>query len=345
MKFFQDAVEVAFTGLKHTFTVSSVFCEFSIGGRDYSIKWYGVIIAFGFILAALYGGRRAYTWHMDIGKMLDILFFGTIGGVLGARIYYVIFRWEYYSVHLSEIFKVWHGGLAIYGGVIGGLIAAFITSKVIKLNFMNLLDLAGMSFLIGQGIGRWGNYANQEAFGVNTDSPFGMISAKTTRYILEHQSELPGVDPFKPVHPTFLYESVWCLLGFLVLYLIFKKGRRFSGEIFLSYLIWYGAERAVVEGLRTDSLYFAGTDIRVSQALAAVGAVAAFAALIILEIKFRKNPKPVEGQDYYIEPEPFFKFEKKRAKGAPGEKIPITDKFKDETEKTDGNDSGRISDK
>ncbi len=313
MKFFQDAVDVTFAGIDKTFTVSSVFCEFSLGGHEFSVKWYGVIIAFGFTLAVLFGGRMAYKWKMDLNKMIDILIYGTLGGIVGARLYYCIFKWDYYSGHLIEIFKIWNGGLAIYGGLIGGAIAAFITAKIIKLNFLNLLDLAGMSFLIGQGIGRWGNYANQEAFGGNTNGSVGMMSSKVTEYIIRNQAELPGVDPYAPVHPTFFYESVWCILGFFLLFLICKKFRKFSGQIFLCYGIWYGIGRMIIEGMRTDSLYIGGTGIRVSQLLSFVLVAVCAVLNIIFIIKYTKNPKPIEGVDYYIEPVPFFKSSKKKA--------------------------------
>lgn len=313
MKFFQDAVDVTFAGIDHVFTVSSVFCEFTVGGHEFSIKWYGVIIAFGFVLAALFGGRMAYVWKMDLNKMVDVLIYGTIGGIIGARLYYCIFQWDYYGSNLLDIFKIWEGGLAIYGGIIGGLIAAFITCKVEKLNFLNLLDLAGMSLLIGQGIGRWGNYANQEAFGCNTDGSYGMMSEKVSSYIINHQSSLPDVDPYTPVHPTFFYEFVWCMIGFVLLYIMCKKFRKFSGQIILGYGIWYGAGRTVIEGLRTDSLYIGSTDIRVSQLLSAVAAVVCAVLMVVFLIKYTKHPKPIEGIDFYVEPVPFFKSNRKKA--------------------------------
>ncbi len=296
MQFFTDYTAVRFTGIDHIFDVYSTFCEFSLFGKDFSIKFYGVIIAFGFLLAVLFGGRMAYKWKLDLNKMLDILLFGTIGGILGARLYYVLFEWEYYRVHLAEIPQIWHGGLAIYGGLIGGILAAYFTCRHNGLNFLKLLDLAGMSFLIGQGIGRWGNYANQEAFGTNTEGFLGMSSAKVTDYIYAHESEFLAkgitMDPSLPVHPTFLYESIWCIFSFFVLYLICKKAYKFSGQLILCYGILYGAERAVVEGLRTDSLYIGSTSLRVSQVLSLVLALACLAILIIKLVQLKKNPVP-----------------------------------------------------
>ncbi len=302
-----EATLVYFTCFKNAIRVNDVLASFTLPfiGTQVTIRWYGAIIAFGFLLAVLFGGRTAYKWKMNLDKMVDVLIYGTFGGIIGARLYYVIFHWDYYADNLSDIIKIWNGGLAIYGGLIGGLIAAYITCRVNKLNFFNLLDCAGMSFLIGQGIGRWGNFANQEAFGTNTTLPWGMMSAKTTDYLEGVVNSLADegitVDPYAPVHPTFLYESLWCLLGFALLYLICKKYRRFSGQLFLTYGVWYGAGRAVFEGLRTDSLYITGTHIRVSQLLSMLIVAACLVALTVLLRKYKKNPKPIEGVDFFPE--------------------------------------------
>lgn len=240
--------------------------------------------------------------------MVDVLIYGTVFAIIGARLYYVFSRWDYYNENLSEIPKIWEGGLAIYGGIIGGLIAAYIVCKVRKLNYWNLLDMATISLLIGQGIGRWGNFTNQEAFGVNTDLPWGMWSEKIADDIIRSQAEYAekgfSVDPTLPVHPTFLYESIWCLLGVLVLYIICRKARKFSGQIALCYGVWYGLERTFVEGLRTDSLYIGDTTIRVSQALSAALVVVCALLLVVLLIKYTKHPKPIEGVDYFPDDKP-----------------------------------------
>ena len=322
IEWFADFARVTFGGINNVFDVSSVFCEFNIGGQLYSIKWYGVIIAFGLVLAALFGGRIAYTWKMDLSKMVDVLIYGMFGGIICARAYYVIFEWDYYSVHPAEIFQIWRGGLAIYGGIIGGLIAAFITCKLEKLNFYNLLDCAGMSLLIGQGIGRWGNYANQEAFGVFTNGNYGMMSDKVISYIeahpelygLEGVSDIPGYIEENNlfVHPTFFYEFAWCMLGVLVLYIITRKFRKFSGQTFLCYGIWYGLERAVVEGLRTDSLYIGNTGLRVSQVLSVLIVVVCLVVLVVKLIKIRKKPVLIEGVDYFPADEKQVKKTKKK---------------------------------
>lgn len=299
-----DTVLVKFAGIAQEFEVSSVL---DLGFAQ--VRWYGAIIAFGFLLAVLFGGRTAYVWEINLDKMIDVLLFGTVGAIVGARGYYVAFKWDYYSLHLSEIPKIWEGGLAIYGGIIGGLLAAFIVCKKEKINIYNLLDMVGPSLLIGQGIGRWGNYANQEAFGGFTSGNFGMMSDKVVDYIQRHPASfgLEGVSDIPSyiaendlyVHPTFFYESVWCILGFFVLYIIMKKYRKFSGQLFLTYGVWYGLERMIVEGMRTDSLFIGNTGIRVSQALSFAIVFVCGILLIIKLIKYTKNPQPIEGVDVF----------------------------------------------
>lgn len=301
-----DYTVVYFTGIDRGFSIPAVLADFNLFGLNIEIRFYGAIIAFGFLLAVLFGGRMAYKWKMSLDKMVDVLIYGTIFAIIGARLYYVFSKWDYYSAHLSEIPQIWEGGLAIYGGIIGGLVAAYFVCRIRKLNYWNLLDMATMSLLIGQGIGRWGNFTNQEAFGVNTDLPWGMWSEKIANDIIRSQSEYKGftVDPNLPVHPTFLYESIWCLLGVLVLYIICCKARKFSGQIALCYGIWYGLERTFVEGLRTDSLYIADTTIRVSQALSAGLVVICAILLTALLVKYTKHPKPIEGVDYFLDEKP-----------------------------------------
>ncbi len=295
MRWLSGYTEVLFPGLGWEFDVYDTLVEIPFGDNTISIKFYGVIIAFGFTLAVLFGGRKAYVWKMSIDKMLDVLIWGTIGGIVGARAYYVIFEWDYFKNHLDEIVQIWNGGLAIYGGIIGGILAAYIVCKKVDLSFLKLLDLAGMSLLIGQGIGRWGNYTNQEAFGTNTTLPWGMTSDKVVAYINSHQAEFAqnGIEmnPDLPVHPTFLYESLWCLLGFVILYIVCQKFRKFDGQLFLGYGIIYGLERAVVEGLRTDSLYIGDTNLRVSQVLSMAIAAVCIVLTIYNFVKLNKAKK------------------------------------------------------
>ena len=238
--------------------------------------------------------------------MTDVLICGTIFGIVCARAYYVIFEWDYFSAHPSEIIQIWNGGIAIYGGIIGAIIGAAIGCKIGKIDFYNLLDMGALGLLIGQGIGRWGNFFNQEAFGMNTDTAlFRMWSEKIRDNIIANQGTLAekglSVDPNTAVQPTFLYESVWCIALFLILHFFVIKRRKFKGEAFLLYGIGYGLERAVVEGMRTDSLYFLGTTVRVSQVLSAI-VVAAFTVwLIAMFVRLKKGTLP---RRYQINPAP-----------------------------------------
>ena len=301
MRFLSDYCEVHFPALGWSLDVYENFLEIPFGGDTITIKFYGVIIAFGFILAALFGGRKAYVWKMSLDSMVDVLIYGIIGAVVGARLYYVIFQWDAYKDNLLSIFKIWEGGLAIYGGIIGGLITAYFVAKKTKLPFLKLLDLIGMALPIGQGIGRWGNFTNQEAFGINTTSLFGMTSDKIVDYINSHQQEFlqNGIEmnPDLPVHPTFLYESVWCLLGFLVLYIVCQKFHKFDGQLILGYGIIYGLERMVVEGLRIDSLYIGDTNLRVSQLVSLALVIVCTAITIYKFAKLNKEKKSSEVQE------------------------------------------------
>ena len=301
MRFLSDYCEVHFPELGLSFDVYENFLEIPFGGDTVTVKFYGVIIAFGFILAALFGGRKAYVWKMSLDHMVDVLIYGIFGAVIGARLYYVAFQWDYYKNDLLSIFKIWEGGLAIYGGIIGGIIAAYFVCRKTGLPFLKLLDLIGMALPIGQGIGRWGNFTNQEAFGVNTTSLFGMTSDKIVDYINGHQQEFiqNGIEmnPDLPVHPTFLYESVWCLLGFLILYIICQKFHKFDGQLILGYGIIYGLERTVVEGLRIDSLYIANTNLRVSQLVSLVLVIVCTAITIYKFVKLNKEKKSQEVQE------------------------------------------------
>ncbi len=297
-----DFTTVYFDGLGISFDLPSV--AFSIG--SYQVHWYGIIIAFGFALAVLYGGRMAYKWKMSLDGMTDVLLWGTLLGIICARAYYVAFEWDYYSLHPGEIIAIWNGGIAIYGGIIGALIGAVIGCKIGKIDLRNLLDLGALGLLIGQGIGRWGNFFNQEAFGTNTETAlFRMWSSKIRDNLIASQAELlergMEVSPNQPVHPTFLYESVWCLLLFLALHIIVTKRRSFKGEIFLLYGIFYGFERMIVEGMRTDSLYIHGTSIRVSQLLSAIIVVVFTVCLINMFIKLKKGTL---ARKYLLNPPP-----------------------------------------
>lgn len=246
---------IGFPNLGLEFTLSRVAC--TVLGKD--IYWYGIIICAGFILAALYVNSRTKDFGITSDNLTDCLIICVPLGIICARIYYVVFEWGYYAQHPGEIIAIWKGGIAIYGGIIGTLIGLFVYSRVKKLSFASLCDLAAFGLLIGQCIGRWGNFVNGEAHGGPTTLPWGMT-----------------IDGQSMVHPTFLYESLWNLTGFVLLHFYSKK-RRFKGEIALLYAAWYGAGRAWIEGLRTDSLYIGS--VRVSQLLAVVSCIAAVAVL------------------------------------------------------------------
>lgn len=301
MKFLSDYCQVNFSNLGISLDVYENFLEIPFGGDTITIKFYGLIIAFGFVLAALFGGRKAYVWKISLDHMVDVLIYGIIGAVAGARLYYVAFQWDYYKNDLLSIFKIWEGGLAIYGGIIGGIIAAYFVCKKRGMPFLKLLDLIGMALPIGQGIGRWGNFTNQEAFGVNTTSLFGMTSDKIVDYINSHQQEFAqnGIEmnPDLPVHPTFLYESVWCLLGFVVLFIVCQKFYKFDGQLILGYGIIYGLERTIVEGLRIDSLYIGNTGLRVSQLVSLALVIVCTIITIYKFVKLNKEKKMSEVQE------------------------------------------------
>lgn len=268
---------VSFPGLGLEFTINRV--AFSIGG--FEIYWYALCIATGVILALVYAYFNAKRFEVDVDKLLNCFIVGIITAILGARIYYVAFKWDYFSTHPAEILSIRDGGIAIYGAIIGALLGGLTVAKIQKMKLLPVLDLTMICFLIGQSIGRWGNFMNQEAYGTKTDSLFRMVSEGTG-----------GV----AVHPCFLYESVWCALGVLVLHIFSKKWQKYYGQVAFLYMVWYGLERMFVEGLRTDSLYLPFTigdyEPRVSQLLSAVLVVAG----IVLLIVFRKKDDKIKEQ-------------------------------------------------
>jgi phosphatidylglycerol:prolipoprotein diacylglycerol transferase len=236
---------------------------FKIPGTDFEIYWYGFLIAVGILLAMIYGFRKMKPMGIDPDRATDAVIAGFIGAIVGARVYYIAFNDE---ITFKEFFSYRSGGLAIYGGIIGAVLIGGIVAKLRKLKVSALLDVAAPCFLIGQAIGRWGNFVNQEAFGSNTNLPWGMISSKTMSYIGEHYDDLGGqVSSYAPVHPCFLYESLWCILCFVLLHFLSKR-RKFDGEVFLMYIGLYGLGRFFIEATRTDSLYIA--NIKVSQLVA-----------------------------------------------------------------------------
>lgn len=185
-------------------------------------NWYGVIIAAGFLVAIIYSFARMKKFGLNEDRTLDVIIAGIIGGIVGARLYYVIFAFDEFKGDPLKIFRIWEGGLAIYGGIIGAILVGWLFCYIRKVKFLPLLDMVGSGFLIGQAIGRWGNFVNIEAFGSNTTLPWGMTSDKIVNYLTYKAPELAEigitVDPNMPVHPCFLYESIWCLIGFILLH-------------------------------------------------------------------------------------------------------------------------------
>ncbi|EMG27755.1 prolipoprotein diacylglyceryl transferase [Listeria fleischmannii 1991] len=246
---------------------------------NFSIKWYGIIIALGVVVALLLALREATKRHFDKELFVDLLIWAIPISIICARIYYVIFQWDFYKDNPSEIIKIWHGGIAIYGALIGAVGTAIIFSRIKKISFFQLADIAAPSLLIAQAIGRWGNFMNQEAHGAETTRSF-LESLHLPDFII-NQMYIDGVY----YQPTFLYESLWNVLGFVVL-LILRRTKIRRGELFLSYVIWYSFGRFFIEGMRTDSLMWG--DFRVSQVLAVILIVVSVGIMIYRRLKL--NP-------------------------------------------------------
>ena len=239
------------------------------------IAYYGITIAIGMLAGIFVATQVAKRTGQKQDDYVDLAIFGIIFGVIGARIYFVIFSWDMYKDNLLEIFNTRHGGLAIYGGVIAAVITVSVVAHVKKIPVGLMLDTGGCGLITGQMIGRWGNFFNREAFGEYTDGLFAMRlpldavrSGDVTEKMREHMETIDGVSCIQ-VSPTFLYESVWCLLV-LILLLVYTRHKKFNGEVFLIYLAGYGAGRFWIESLRTDQLLLPGTAIPVSQLLAGV---------------------------------------------------------------------------
>ena len=277
--------------------IASLGKGITIGG--FTIAFYGMIIAFGMVMGYLMTAFQAKRTGQEPDLYLDLALWDIVFAVIGARIYYVIFTWDYYKDNLLQIFNTRGGGLAIYGGVIAGVITTIIFGKVRKQNFFQLLDTACIGLITGQIIGRWGNFCNREAFGGYTNGLFAMqlkqsdvAASNLTHSVLKHAVEIDGTR-YIQVHPTFLYESLWNI-GVLIILLLFTKHRKYNGQIFLIYLLGYGLGRAWIEGLRTDQLIFFGTGVAVSQVLSGGLVVASAAILIYRYVKDRQKVKSVQ---------------------------------------------------
>ena len=261
---------------------------------DFAIAYYGICIGIGMLGAIMLAEHLAKKTDQDSDRIYSIAMVGILAAIVGARLYFVAFQWDYYKNDLSKIFNLREGGLAIYGGILGAVLAVFIYTRIKKWKLGPIADVAAPAMALGQCVGRWGNFFNREAFGGYTDNLLAMqipLSAVRTGDITpelyQNTVVVDGIT-YIQVHPTFLYESLWnlCVMIFLILYI---KHRKFEGEVFFVYLAAYGLGRVWIEGLRTDQLLIPGTDIPVSQVLAAVMIVGATAWIVIKRVLIKKK--------------------------------------------------------
>ena len=267
----------------------------SISIFGFEIAYYGIIIGCAILIGFLIATSEAKRTRQNPEDYLDMGIIGVIAGIVGARVYYVIFSWDMYKDNLLHIFNLREGGLAIYGGVIGAVLAVFILAKVKHLSPFQILDTVAMAILNGQMLGRWGNFFNREAFGEYTDSLFAMRlpldavrSGDVTERMRQHIERIDGVS-YIQVHPTFLYESLWCCV-LLIILALYRKHKKYEGELFLLYIFGYGLGRVWIEGLRTDQLLLPGIGLPVSQLLAGCVVIFAEAALLYLRKNHKRMP-------------------------------------------------------
>ena len=258
------------------------------------IAYYGIIIGTAILLGFWIAAREAKRTGQNPENYLDMGIIGVIAGIVGARLYYVIFSWDMYKDNLLDIFNLREGGLAIYGGVIAAMISVLVLAKVKHLSAPQIFDTIAMALLNGQMLGRWGNFFNREAFGGYTDSLFAMRlpldavrSSDVTEQMRRHIERIDGVS-YIQVHPTFLYESLWCMVLLIILF-AYRKHKKYEGELFLMYLFGYGLGRFWIEGLRTDQLLLPGVGIAVSQLLAGAIVVGTGAAMLYLRKKHKNS--------------------------------------------------------
>ncbi len=263
----------------------------------FEIHWYAIIIGVGLLLAEFYCSKRGVKYGLTDDDVFDVAFFGAIFGFIGARAYYCIFynlnpENSYKFTLWSAITDIHKGGLAIYGGIIVGVLTAVIICKLRKVSILSMMDMGGTGFLIGQAIGRWGNFVNIEAFGAPTagNLPWGMSGTGE-----EISRVLAEAGEGALVHPCFLYESLWCGLGILVIHFLLSKIQTFDGELFLYYVIWYGTGRGFIEGLRTDSLYLG--PIKISQLIGFASAIFCLILLVYLKVRVKNSESYVRWKD------------------------------------------------
>jgi len=261
---------ISFPNLGLEFQINRV--AFTVFGMP--VYLYGILIALGLVLAFIYASKETKRVGISQDDFINLFLIGIPASVIGARLYYVIFSWDYYKNNLTEIFNIRGGGIAIYGAVIGAALTVLIYCRIKKIHIGKVLDVLAIGLLIGQAIGRWGNFVNGEAFGSETDLLWSMTVMRDGRMVAS------------AVHPTFLYESLWNLLGILAL-LLYKRRKIFEGELFCGYMVWYGFGRMIIEGLRTDSLYIGA--FRVSQLLSVVLIAAGVIIIAINRKKYLTN--------------------------------------------------------
>ena len=318
-------------------------------GESFQVYWYGVIITLGIILAFVYASFRAKYEKIKVDDLIDVALWTVILGVIGARLYYVLTTLENYipdpfdfGQFMKNIFNLREGGLAIYGGIICGILGIVIATKIKKINTIKLMDMAGPGVMIAQSLGRWGNFFNGEAHG-------GVLSEGSPLYFIR-MGLLPNEDSSFTMfyyHPTFLYESLWNLTGFILINIFYKK-KKFNGQIACMYLAWYGFGRFFIEGLRTDSLYIPGTEIRISQLVGALCFVV-FGGLLVAGFIYSKKFNDPEAKltkfDELIKPSlemnPVFftKKEKAIAEEVKEENTNTENEALDQGENTDGTDN------
>lgn len=264
----------------------------SIGGFD--IAFYGMLIGLGILVGILIAAAEAKKTNQNTEIYFDMVLYAVVFAIIGARAYYVAFSWDMYKNDLKSIFNIRGGGLAIYGGVIAAVITVYIFARVRKLSAAVLFDTACPGLVAGQMIGRWGNFFNREAFGEYTNGLFAMelpvdaVRPSDITDLMRKHMEFKNGTSYIQVHPTFLYESLWCLM-LLVILLIYQKHKKFDGEVFLLYLFGYGLGRAWIEGLRTDQLWIPGTQIPVSQVLAGVLVIVSAVLIVFRHIRQKED--------------------------------------------------------
>ncbi len=337
---------VSFPGLGiGDFEVNNV--AFKIG--DFSLYWYGVIITLGIISAFVYASFRSHYEKVKVDDLIDVALWTVVLGVVGARLYYVLTKLDTYIPEpfdlikfIKNIFNLREGGLAIYGGIICGILGIVIATRMKKMNTIKLMDMAGPGVMLAQSIGRWGNFFNGEAFG-------GIVSESHPLYFLRMGLiSRNSISDFSTrdmvyVHPTFLYESLWNIVGFIIINIFYKK-KKFNGQVACMYLSWYGFGRMFIESLRTDSLYIPGTEIRISQLVGALCFVV-FGGLLIAGLiysrKFKDENAKLNKFDMLIKPDLEMNpvIFKKNAKKAVVERQAKEDNTKSEGENGNGEDN------